>query len=189
MAHKGKSQLLITFVVTPDKVAEVDRVVASHGSWMAEGHHREGPKALLKLQFFQRAGVEKPARSYLGADRQYALRAERDLRVLGGDRGPLAAGPKVLAGFFGDGGHHRHLQPSDPARGRDRPVALVIRARPRPCHRMTRPHYGQKTTDADQRAGLLCAERDGLGCGRHASQRTGGAAASAWTSTAASLSS
>ena len=51
MAHKGKSQLLITFVVTPDKVAEVDRLVASHGSWMAEGHHRQGPKALLSYDF------------------------------------------------------------------------------------------------------------------------------------------
>jgi hypothetical protein len=47
MANKGKIQLLITFVATPDKVAEVDRLVASHGSWMAEGHHRPGPKALL----------------------------------------------------------------------------------------------------------------------------------------------
>jgi hypothetical protein len=51
MAHKGKAQLLITFVVTPNKVAEVDRLVASHGSWIAEGHHRQGPKALLSYNF------------------------------------------------------------------------------------------------------------------------------------------
>lgn len=47
MAHKGKTQLLITWVATPDKVAQLDKLVASHGNWMAEGHHREGPKALL----------------------------------------------------------------------------------------------------------------------------------------------
>ena len=47
MAHKGNIQLLITFVATPDKVAEVDRLVASHARWMAETHHREGSKALL----------------------------------------------------------------------------------------------------------------------------------------------
>lgn len=51
MATKGKTQLLITFAVTPDKVAEADRLVASHGSWMAETHHREGAKALLSYNF------------------------------------------------------------------------------------------------------------------------------------------
>ena len=51
MAHKGKIQLLITFVATPDKVAEVDRLVASHARWMAETHHREGSKALLVYDF------------------------------------------------------------------------------------------------------------------------------------------
>lgn len=51
MANKGKTQLLITFVATPDKVADIDRLVASHGAWMAKTHHREGPKALLAYNF------------------------------------------------------------------------------------------------------------------------------------------
>jgi hypothetical protein len=51
VADKGKTQLLITFVATGDKVDEIDRLVASHGSWMAKGHHREGPKALLSYNF------------------------------------------------------------------------------------------------------------------------------------------
>ena len=60
MAHKGKIQLLITFVVTPDKVAEVDRLVASHGSSMAEGHLRQGPKALLSYDFSQGPELKNP---------------------------------------------------------------------------------------------------------------------------------
>jgi len=60
MSHKGKCQLLITFVVTPDKVAEVDRLVASHGSWMAETHHRQGPKALLSYNFSKGPELKNP---------------------------------------------------------------------------------------------------------------------------------
>ena len=60
MAHKGKIQLLITFVATPDKLAEVDRLVASHGAWMAEGHHREGPKALLNYNFSKGPELKNP---------------------------------------------------------------------------------------------------------------------------------
>jgi hypothetical protein len=60
MAHKNKVQLLITFVATPDKVAEVDRVVASHGAWMAETHHREGPKALLSYNFSKGPELSNP---------------------------------------------------------------------------------------------------------------------------------
>jgi hypothetical protein len=51
MASKGKNQLLITFVATPEKVGETDRLVASHAAWMAETHHREGSKALLSYNF------------------------------------------------------------------------------------------------------------------------------------------
>jgi hypothetical protein len=60
VAHKGKTQLLITFVVAPDKVAELDRLVASHGAWMAEGHHRDGPKALLSYNFSKGPDLENP---------------------------------------------------------------------------------------------------------------------------------
>ena len=34
MAKKGKTQLLITFVARADQVSEVDRLAASHASWM-----------------------------------------------------------------------------------------------------------------------------------------------------------
>jgi hypothetical protein len=51
MAYEGKSQLLITFVAPPDKVGEIDRLVASHAAWMADTHHREGNKALLSYSF------------------------------------------------------------------------------------------------------------------------------------------
>jgi len=60
MAHKGKIQLLITFVATPDQLAEVDRLVASHGAWMAEGHHREGPKALRNYNFSKGPELKNP---------------------------------------------------------------------------------------------------------------------------------
>lgn len=60
MAHKGKAQLMITFVAGPEKVAEIDRLVESHGSWMAETHHREGPKALLAYSFSKGPELESP---------------------------------------------------------------------------------------------------------------------------------
>jgi hypothetical protein len=45
--NKGKTQLLITWVVSADKVPEMDRLVESHGSWMAKSHPRDGANALL----------------------------------------------------------------------------------------------------------------------------------------------
>jgi len=60
MANDGKSQLLITFVASPDKVAEIDRLVASHAEWMAETHHREGSKALLSYNFSKGPELANP---------------------------------------------------------------------------------------------------------------------------------
>jgi hypothetical protein len=51
MAQVGKAHLLITFVAPATKVAEIDRLVASHGGWMAETHPRSGRKALLSYEF------------------------------------------------------------------------------------------------------------------------------------------
>ena len=51
MANEGKSQLLITFVATPEKVGKIDGLVTSHAAWMAATHHREGSKALLSYNF------------------------------------------------------------------------------------------------------------------------------------------
>jgi len=60
MAHKGKTQLLITFVASPDKVAEIDRLVESHALWMADSHHRNGPKALLSYNFSKGPELQNP---------------------------------------------------------------------------------------------------------------------------------
>ena len=51
MATDGKSQLLITFVATPEQVGDIDRLAVSHAAWMAATHHREGSKALLSYSF------------------------------------------------------------------------------------------------------------------------------------------
>jgi hypothetical protein len=60
VASEGKSQLLITFVATPDKVGEMDRLVSSHAGWMAETHHREGSKALLSYNFSKGPELANP---------------------------------------------------------------------------------------------------------------------------------
>lgn len=60
MAYEGKSQLLITFVAPADKVAEIDRLVASHAAWMADTHHREGSKALLSYSFSKGPELANP---------------------------------------------------------------------------------------------------------------------------------
>lgn len=60
MAHAGKIQLLITFVVPDATVADVDRLVASHGSWMAKTHERSGAKALLSYNFSKGPELANP---------------------------------------------------------------------------------------------------------------------------------
>ena len=60
MAKKGKSQLLITWVASPDKVSEIDRLVESHGSWMAKTHDRDGPNALLSYDIAKGPELENP---------------------------------------------------------------------------------------------------------------------------------
>ena len=60
MTRKGKTQLLITFVASPDKVDKLDRLVESHGSWMAETHHRDGPNALLSYNFSKGPELANP---------------------------------------------------------------------------------------------------------------------------------
>ena len=60
MAQRGNTQLLITFVATPEMVSEIDRLVESHGSWMAKTHYREGSKALLSYNFSKGPELENP---------------------------------------------------------------------------------------------------------------------------------
>ena len=126
MAHKGKIQLLITFVATPDKVAEVDRLVASHGAWIAEGHHRQGPKALLSYNFSKGPELKNPLdpASAPTGNTRYVLNEIYESPAGIADHWQQI--PEVLAGFSGDGGHPRQLQPPDTARRRDRTVALLM---------------------------------------------------------------
>jgi len=60
MATTGKTQLLITFVATPDKVAEVERLIDSHAAWIEKTHHREGAKALLSYNFARGPELANP---------------------------------------------------------------------------------------------------------------------------------
>ena len=60
MAQNGKTQLLITWVASPDKVAELDRLAESHGSWMAKTHDREGSNALLSYNLSKGPELENP---------------------------------------------------------------------------------------------------------------------------------
>ncbi len=60
MAHVGKAHLLITFVAPAAKVVEIDRLVASHGAWMADTHQRSGPKALLSYSFSKGPELSNP---------------------------------------------------------------------------------------------------------------------------------
>ena len=46
MGYKGKYHLNVIFTVPEDKVAEGDRLFASHGPWMEKSHPREGELAL-----------------------------------------------------------------------------------------------------------------------------------------------
>ena len=60
MANKGKTQLLITWVASPDKVSEMDRLVESHGSFMAKTHDREGSNALLSYDLSKGPELQNP---------------------------------------------------------------------------------------------------------------------------------
>jgi len=42
-----KSKLHLTFVFKTGDATEADRLFASHNTWMAKTHHRDGDKALL----------------------------------------------------------------------------------------------------------------------------------------------
>ena len=60
MSQKGKIQLTFIIVAPPDQVAEGDRLFASHGPWMTQTHHREGPKALLTYNVSKAPEMSNP---------------------------------------------------------------------------------------------------------------------------------
>jgi hypothetical protein len=49
-----------TWVASPDKVSEVDRLVESHGSFMAKTHDRDGSNALLSYDLSKGPELENP---------------------------------------------------------------------------------------------------------------------------------
>jgi len=133
MATQGKSQLLMTFVATPDKVAEIDRLVASHAGWMAETHHRGGEQGAAQLQLFEGARALESARSGFGAHRQHPLCVGWDLRVAGRHCRPLAAGTSVMGRLRSAGRSDRRQQPTVIARGGDRRRSWLSGAAWRVC--------------------------------------------------------
>jgi len=60
MAKKDKTQLIITWVVSPDQVSEMDRLAESHGSFMSKSHDREGSNALLSYDLSKGPELENP---------------------------------------------------------------------------------------------------------------------------------
>jgi hypothetical protein len=60
MANKGKTQLLITWVASPDKVSAMDQLAASHGSFMAKTHDRDGSNALVSYELSKGPELENP---------------------------------------------------------------------------------------------------------------------------------
>jgi hypothetical protein len=60
MANKDKTQLITTWVVSPDQVSEIDRLAESHGSFMSKSHDREGSNALLTYDLSKGPELENP---------------------------------------------------------------------------------------------------------------------------------
>ena len=47
MSHTGNTQLVLTFTVDEDQVAEGDRIWSTHNDWMVEHYPNEGAHGLL----------------------------------------------------------------------------------------------------------------------------------------------
>jgi len=59
MSNLGKTHIIIMWTVAPENVAEMDRIVASHGEWM-KGHPREGDTALLSYSISKGPELANP---------------------------------------------------------------------------------------------------------------------------------
>ena len=58
--QQGNVQLTITITAPADQAAEGDRIFKNHAVWMAETHHREGDKALLRYNVSKAAELSNP---------------------------------------------------------------------------------------------------------------------------------
>ena len=83
MANKGKTQLLMTRVAGSDTVSEIDRLVESHGSLMAETHDRDGSNAVLSCDLSKGPELDN-ARTRGSRARQHSLCPERHPRLASG---------------------------------------------------------------------------------------------------------
>ena len=59
MSEMGKTHIVIMWTVSPDDVAEGDRIFESHGKWMT-GHAREGPTALRSYSISKGPELSNP---------------------------------------------------------------------------------------------------------------------------------
>ncbi len=73
--YNGKTSLMLMFTVAKSKVADADRLFASHAAWVRRTHHREGGLALLSYDLFKararRRGLDPESRK--SARRRYVL--------------------------------------------------------------------------------------------------------------------
>lgn len=60
MARKDKIQFTMIFTVSPENVAEGDRIFKSHAAWMERTHHRSGDKALLVYDLSKTPEMKDP---------------------------------------------------------------------------------------------------------------------------------
>ncbi len=60
MANVGKTLITFIFKATPDLTPEGERLFASHASWMAATHHRDGELALLSYNTAQGPELSNP---------------------------------------------------------------------------------------------------------------------------------
>jgi quinol monooxygenase YgiN len=60
MSQQGKTQVTFIFTASPDQVAEVDRIFASHAEWMEKTHHREGPLKMLSYNVAKGPELSNP---------------------------------------------------------------------------------------------------------------------------------
>ncbi len=60
MSQVGKTQITFVFTVSPDQVAEGDRIFASHAKFMNDTHHRDGELALLNYNVVKGKELSNP---------------------------------------------------------------------------------------------------------------------------------
>jgi hypothetical protein len=60
MIYHDKIQITLIIIAPPDQVAEGDRILKSHGSWMEASHYRTGEKALLSYNVSKGPELSNP---------------------------------------------------------------------------------------------------------------------------------